>query len=109
MKQIAQRKASKWSVPPRVRYEPATIDEAVHAARDLTADIDQQVEIAAGLIGMDQHEVRDHVLRLQQNAVTSVGGPSDRRTRVVVVERRGAAMLRERRGARPPENGGKER
>ncbi len=86
-----QRKPPKPSVPPRVRHEPATIDEAVHAALGLTLDIDQQVEIAAGLIGMEHHEVRDHVLRLQQSI--TAGGESDRRSRVVVVERRGAPRM----------------
>jgi hypothetical protein len=47
----------------RVRYEPPSIEEAVQAACDLTSDIEQQVEIASGLIGMSPEEVREHVLR----------------------------------------------
>jgi hypothetical protein len=42
----------------RVRHEPPTIDEAIAAARGMTADRDQQVEIAAGLIGMAADQVR---------------------------------------------------
>jgi hypothetical protein len=47
----------------RVRYEPPSVEEAVQAACDLTSDIEQQVEIASGLIGMSPEEVREHVLR----------------------------------------------
>src|SRR4051794_25631553 len=38
-----------FSGPPRVRYEPPTVEEAVAAAQDLAADAEQQVTIAAGL------------------------------------------------------------
>ena len=96
MKSRAQEKPAKSLAPPRVRFEPATVDEAVHAARGLTSDIDQQVDIAAGLIGLDHNEVRDHVLRLQQSPLDRAEA-SDGRTRVVVVERRGAGLARERR------------
>ena len=44
--------------PIRVRREPPTIVEAVAAAQDLAEDIEQQVEIAAGLIGLPAEEVR---------------------------------------------------
>ena len=37
--------------PIRVRREPPTVNEAVAAAQDLADDVEQQVEIAAGLIG----------------------------------------------------------
>jgi hypothetical protein len=77
------------SAPLRVRHEPATIDEAVLAARDLTSDIEQQVEITAGLIGMPSEAVREHVLRRPEEAREGVGSTPDR-VRVVVVERRGA-------------------
>src|SRR3954463_6937620 len=43
-------KSPKFSGPPRVRYEPSTVEEAVTAAQDLAADREQQVAIAAGLI-----------------------------------------------------------
>src|SRR4051812_42360060 len=55
-------KPPKFSGPPRVRYEPPTIEEAVAAAQDLAADPEQQVVIAAGLIGMPADQVRSHVL-----------------------------------------------
>jgi hypothetical protein len=86
-----QPKRPRSSAPPRVRHEPATIDEAVHAALGLTSDIDQQVEIAAGLIGMAHHEVREHVLRLQQSIVAKAS--NDRPARLVVVERRSTPRL----------------
>ena len=86
MKPRHREKSVNGFVAPRVRYEPATIEEAVHAARGLTCDVSHQVEIAAGLIGVDHDEVRPHVLRLQQRLAvrTSLGDSAPR----VVVERR---------------------
>src|SRR5688572_5348278 len=69
--------------PLRVRYEPPSVEEAVQAACDLTSDIEQQVEIASGLIGMSPEEVREHVLRRPPPR----GRPSDMRG-TFVVERR---------------------
>ena len=87
--------------PVRVRREPPTVDEAIAAAQGLTEEIDQQVEIAAELIGMPAEEVRPLVeaasVRESQTRLTRerlgqerlmVQGPSARPTRVVVVERR---------------------
>ncbi|MFD0934093.1 hypothetical protein ACFQ12_02710, partial [Methylobacterium trifolii] len=73
--------------PIRVRKEPPTIVEAVAAAQDLADDLDQQVEIAAGLIGLPADEVRPHVLAAQRakterrpermpERIFSQGGPS---------------------------------
>jgi len=55
-------KSPKFSGPPRVRYEPPTVEEAVTVAQDLAADRGQQVAIVAGLIGMPEDQVRSHVL-----------------------------------------------
>lgn len=81
--------------PIRVRREPPTVDEAVAAAQDLADDIEQQVEIAAGLIGLPPEEVRPRVLaaavrpkaeRTPERILASTG-PS-RAPRTVIVERR---------------------
>ena len=89
MMQRTQRQRAKQPGPPRVRHEPATIEDAVHAARGLSSELDHQVEIVAGLIGMTEDEARDHILRQpperpQRGASVIVG------TSVVVVERRPA-------------------
>ncbi|HZI75028.1 MAG TPA: hypothetical protein VFD73_13575 [Gemmatimonadales bacterium] len=55
-------KSPKFSGPPRVRSEPPTIEEAVAAAQDLAADVEQQVAIAAGLMGVPEDQVWSHVL-----------------------------------------------
>ena len=80
--------------PIRVRREPPTIVEAVAAAQDLADDVEQQVEIAAGLIGLPADEIRPHVLAAKlvkpQRAperIMTHGSPS-RAPRTVVVERR---------------------
>ena len=80
--------------PIRVRREPPTIVEAVAAAQDLADDLDQQVEIAAGLIGLPADEIRPHVLAAKAikpqrtpERIISHAGPT-RAPRTVVVERR---------------------
>lgn len=58
------RKRPSGPVQIRVKYLPPTIEEAVLAARDLAEDIDGQVEIAAGLMGVDPQAVRGEVERV---------------------------------------------
>ena len=77
--------------PRRVRHDPPTLAEAVAAARGLTDDIAEQVELAASLMGLPPEEVRAEVLKMAQprkeaGTVTLVGRPGAMRT--VVVERR---------------------
>jgi hypothetical protein len=55
-------KSPKFSGPPRVRYEPPTIEEAIAAAQDLAADPEQQVAIVAGLMDSPEDQVRSLVL-----------------------------------------------
>jgi hypothetical protein len=55
-------KSPKFSGPPRVRYEPPTVEEAVTAAQGLAADPEQQVAIVAGLMDRPEDEVRSQVL-----------------------------------------------
>lgn len=110
--------------PIRVRREPPTVAEAVTAAQDLADDIEQQVEIACGLIGLSADEVRPHVIEAAskpkpapvriperfgdrgldahqerpQERYVGAGGPN-RTPRTVVVERRTRApVIVERRG-----------
>jgi hypothetical protein len=82
---------TKQPVPPRVRHEPATIEDAVHAARGLSSELDHQIEIVAGLTGITHDEAKDHILRQpperpQRGASVIVG------TSVVVIERRPARL-----------------
>src|SRR5690349_12682566 len=56
------KRSSPSSSPVRVRQEPATVAEAVAAAQALTPDLEQQVEITAGLMGLTPDEVRPFVL-----------------------------------------------
>lgn len=44
--------------PRRVRHDPPTLEEAITAARGLTDDVEEQVEIAAGLMEVAPEEVR---------------------------------------------------
>jgi hypothetical protein len=95
--------------PIRVRREPPTIAEAVAAAQDLADD----VEIAAGLIGLAADEVRPHVLSAAKAAsrpqrspeqriehrIMSPASPNRAPPRAVIVERRSRpAVVVERRG-----------
>ncbi|TNC11446.1 hypothetical protein FF100_20220 [Methylobacterium terricola] len=102
------------NLPPiRVRKEPPTISEAVAAAQDLADDVEQQVEIAAGLIGLPPDEVRPHVLQAAKTLASKPKaaperiistGSGLRGPRTVIVERRAGRPLVERR-TRPPLDG----
>ena len=82
-----------------MRHEPPSIDEAVNAARDLTADIGQQVEIAAALMGLSDEEVREYVSK--QKPEPRVAASSESGARVVIVKRRlPASLLQDKQHAR---------
>src|SRR5688572_9439793 len=78
--------------PLRVRQEPPTVDEAVAAAQGLTDDPQEQAEIAAGLMGMSEEEVRPYVakaLKMQRAPQRIIRQATSARPRqTVVVERR---------------------
>ena len=93
--------------PIRVRREPPTVNEAVAAAQDLADDVEQQVEIAAGLIGLPVDEVRPHVLAAKKakperapERILTHASPS-RAPRTVVVERRTRPTVVIERRSRP--------
>ncbi len=69
----------------RVKNEPPTLEDAIFAARGLTDNLQQQVEIAASLIGLPHDEVRAAVLK--SNQLTLVQPAGGRAQRTVVVER----------------------
>jgi hypothetical protein len=73
----------------RVKNEPPTLDDAIFAARGLTDNLQQQVEIAASLIGLPHEEVRAALLKSNQGAkqLTLVQPTTGRTQRTVVVER----------------------
>lgn len=83
--------------PRRVRRELPTIKEAIAAAQDLTDELEQQVEIAAQLIGKPFDEVRAELLKFSPprkdviKTVTFAGPPSA--PRAVVVERKPVRRL----------------
>lgn len=91
-------KKPRYTTPVRVRKEPPTVGEAVAAAQDLADDIEQQVAIAAGLIGLPEEEVRPHVLSAKRPAAARAGFVESRERlispggmrgpRTVVVERK---------------------
>jgi hypothetical protein len=99
------------SSPVRVRQEPATVAEAVAAAQALTPDLEQQVDITAGLMGLTLDEARPFVLaapplNLQRSAAPPrdyAGAQGGRRSAgpVVVVERRSRLAGHEGRSGRP--------
>jgi hypothetical protein len=51
------------SVRTSLRIEPPTLEEAIYAAQGLTDDVDDQVEIAARLMGLPEAEVRAAIQR----------------------------------------------
>ncbi len=84
MRQPLPVKKPAFKHPPKVRYEPPTIEEAIAAASDLSSDVENQIEIAAGLMGVPPEEIRPHIRKASPvRPVTTI--VSGRRT--VVVER----------------------
>jgi hypothetical protein len=74
--------------PRRVRRDPPTLQEAIAAARGLTDDIAQQVEIAASLMEMPHDQVKAEILKSggQRKDIRTVGvtgRPGSMRTVVV--------------------------
>ena len=86
----SQKTATAWTWrPPRVRYEPPTVEEAMAAAQDMTSDHDQQLEIAASLLGMSVDAVRaERPATPETNQVTQIRTRSAGVERTVVVERK---------------------
>ena len=101
------------SSPVRVRQEPPTVAEAVAAAQALTPDLEQQVDITAGLMSLTPDEARPFVLEapplnLQRSAAPPrryTGTDVSRRAAgpVVVVERRSRLVGHNLRSGRPPD------
>ncbi len=77
----------------RVRVDLPTVQEAVFAAQGLTDDVEEQVEIAAALIGASEDEVRAEIARSKniRQARVRPRSPTDFPTepRTFVVERKG--------------------
>jgi len=105
------KRSSPSSSPVRVRQEPATVAEAVAAAQALTPDLEQQVDITAGLMSLTPDEARPFVLEapplnLQRSAAPPrhyTGTDVSRRAAgpVVVVERRSRLVGQGLRSGRP--------
>jgi hypothetical protein len=79
----------------RVRHDPPTLDEAIFAARGLTDDVEQQAEIAAGLMDMPLDDVRAALMKtpVPRQAATTVFTSRGGTHRSVVVERKPTRRL----------------
>ncbi len=75
----------------RVRHDPPTIEEALEAAECFAEGLDNQIEVAAQLMGVTEDEVRAVAMRAQRRATTiqrvAPATPSAS-GRAVIVERR---------------------
>ncbi len=86
------------SVRTSLRIESPTLEEAIYAAQGLTDDVDDQVEIAARLMGLPEAEVRAAILKAATTKPRiSMRPPLQARVAVgrqpVVVERRAPRVL----------------
>lgn len=96
MSQVSNTKASNAKVwktkygPRRVRHDPPTLEEAIFAARGLTDDINEQVEIAASLMEATPEQVRAAMTKLAPQRKTATVTFTGRAGghRAVVVERK---------------------
>jgi hypothetical protein len=80
----------------RVRHDPPTLEEAIQAARGLTDDLQEQVEIAASLMELPREKVMAAAMRLAQRKDVNRGVAFTARRgaeRAVVVERRKPRMV----------------
>jgi hypothetical protein len=76
--------------PRRVKYDPPTLREAIFAATGLTDQLQEQVEIAAALMGLPEDRVRAELMKSRHSTVRLMPVNSIDRgaQRAVVVERR---------------------
>lgn len=77
--------------PRRVRHDPPTVSEALIAASGLTDDVQQQIELAASLMGVPVEQVRSEAMKLRagRRTVDMVATRSrNGMARAVVVERK---------------------
>ena len=86
------------SVRTSLRIEPPTLEEAIYAAQGLTDDVDDQVEIAARLMGLPEAEIRAATLKAATTKPRiSMRRPVQARVAAgrqpVVVERRAPRVL----------------
>lgn len=80
----------------RVRHNPPTLKEAVIAAQGLSDQLQEQIEIAAGLMDLPIEEVRAEVLKsLPPRGASRILAASSREgaPRSVIVERRVSRRL----------------
>lgn len=81
----------------RVRHDPPTLEEAIAAAQGLSDELDEQIEIAAGLMALPLEAVRAEVLKAAKPVKLArvVMAPScEGATRTVIVERKPSRRLR---------------
>jgi hypothetical protein len=81
-----------------LRFDPPTLEEAIYAAQGLTDDVDDQVEIAARLIGLPEADVKAAILKAAvARPHISIRPPTQARVASgrppVVVERRAPRVL----------------
>jgi hypothetical protein len=88
--------------PRRVRNDPPTLEEAISAARGLSDDVAEQVEIAAALIDRPREEVMAAAARLTQrkDIKRTVAFTGRAGGRAVVVERKMSRRVPASRSAR---------
>jgi hypothetical protein len=94
LNQPGERMTAAWNTKfggRRVRHDPPTIEEALEAAECFAEGLDNQIAVAAQLMGVTEDEVRSVALRAQRRATTvmrvapATPSPSGR---AVIVERR---------------------
>jgi hypothetical protein len=81
----------------RVRHDPPTLEEAMVAAQGLSDELDEQIEIAAGLMALPVEIVRVEVLKTSKPVKPArvVMAPSrEGAARTVIVERKPSRRLR---------------
>jgi hypothetical protein len=94
-------------VPKNVRtcFEPPTLEEAVFAAQGLTNQVEQQIEIAAKLMGLPEAEIEPHVMKTARHAVIGAQRPMPAPNRALSGRQSVVVERKVRRVAMPPIGG----
>jgi hypothetical protein len=84
----------------RIKHEPPTLEEALEAARGLTENRQEQVEIAASLMDLPVEEVKAKARTLAPPRLSVGVRVAPRTGRQVLVERKAARRIMPREPAR---------
>jgi hypothetical protein len=89
----------------RTTYERPTAEEVVFAAQGLTNQVEQQIDIAAKLMGLPEAEIESHVMKTARHAAIGAQRPRPDPDRALSGRQSVVVERKVRRVAMPPIGG----